>query len=49
MTDPEIADVTYIEPLNEYALTEIIKRNALMLCYLTLEDKRTKSFFCSGP
>jgi carbamoyl-phosphate synthase large subunit len=26
MTDPEIADITYIEPLNEYALTEIIKR-----------------------
>ncbi|MEN8228974.1 MAG: carbamoyl-phosphate synthase large subunit [Bacteroidota bacterium] len=26
MTDPEIADVTYLEPLNEYALTEIIKK-----------------------
>jgi len=26
MTDPEIADVTYIEPLNEFALTEIIKK-----------------------
>ena len=26
MTDPGIADVTYIEPLNEYALTEIIKK-----------------------
>jgi carbamoyl-phosphate synthase large subunit len=26
MTDPEMADVTYIEPLNEYALTEIIKK-----------------------
>jgi carbamoyl-phosphate synthase large subunit len=26
MTDPEIADVTYIEPLNEYALIEIIKK-----------------------
>ncbi len=26
MTDPEIADVTYIEPLNEYALTEIIRK-----------------------
>ncbi|RLD90804.1 MAG: carbamoyl phosphate synthase large subunit, partial [Bacteroidetes bacterium] len=26
MTDPEIADVTYIEPLNEYALREIIKK-----------------------
>jgi len=26
MTDPEMADYTYIEPLNEYALTEIIKR-----------------------
>jgi carbamoyl-phosphate synthase large subunit len=26
MTDPEMADITYIEPLNEYALTEIIKR-----------------------
>ncbi|MDP3003477.1 MAG: carbamoyl-phosphate synthase large subunit [Bacteroidales bacterium] len=26
MTDPEIADSTYIEPLNEYALTEIIKK-----------------------
>ncbi len=26
MTDPEIADITYIEPLNEYALTEIIKK-----------------------
>jgi carbamoyl-phosphate synthase large subunit len=26
MTDPEIADVTYVEPLNEYALTEIIKK-----------------------
>jgi len=26
MTDPGMADVTYIEPLNEYALTEIIKK-----------------------
>jgi citrate synthase len=26
MTDPNMADVTYIEPLNEYALTEIIKK-----------------------
>ena len=26
MTDPGIADVTYLEPLNEYALTEIIKK-----------------------
>ncbi len=26
MTDPEMADNTYIEPLNEYALTEIIKK-----------------------
>jgi len=26
MTDPETADITYIEPLNEYALTEIIKK-----------------------
>jgi carbamoyl-phosphate synthase large subunit len=26
MTDPEMADRTYIEPLNEYALTEIIKK-----------------------
>ena len=26
MTDPEMADVTYIEALNEYALTEIIKK-----------------------
>ena len=26
MTDPEIADITYLEPLNEYALTEIIKK-----------------------
>ncbi len=26
MTDPEMADVTYIEPLNVYALTEIIKK-----------------------
>lgn len=26
MTDPEIADITYVEPLNEYALTEIIKK-----------------------
>jgi carbamoyl-phosphate synthase large subunit len=26
MTDPGIADVTYIEPLNVYALTEIIKK-----------------------
>ncbi|HOB84728.1 MAG TPA: carbamoyl-phosphate synthase large subunit [Bacteroidales bacterium] len=26
MTDPGIADITYIEPLNEYALTEIIKK-----------------------
>ncbi len=26
MTDPEMADVTYVEPLNEYALTEIIKK-----------------------
>ena len=26
MTDPEMADYTYIEPLNEYALTEIIEK-----------------------
>ena len=26
MTDPGMADATYIEPLNEYALTEIIKK-----------------------
>jgi carbamoyl-phosphate synthase large subunit len=26
MTDPAMADATYIEPLNEYALTEIIKK-----------------------
>ena len=26
MTDPEMADFTYIEPLNEYAITEIIKK-----------------------
>jgi carbamoyl-phosphate synthase large subunit len=26
MTDPGMADTTYIEPLNEYALTEIIKK-----------------------
>ncbi|MGM0377403.1 MAG: carbamoyl-phosphate synthase large subunit, partial [Bacteroidota bacterium] len=26
MTDPGMADQTYIEPLNEYALTEIIKK-----------------------
>ncbi|MBN2485664.1 MAG: carbamoyl-phosphate synthase large subunit [Bacteroidales bacterium] len=26
MTDPSTADITYIEPLNEYALTEIIKK-----------------------
>jgi carbamoyl-phosphate synthase large subunit len=26
MTDPEMADATYLEPLNEYALTEIIKK-----------------------
>ena len=26
MTDPEMADYTYIEPLNEYALSEIIKK-----------------------
>ncbi|MCX6122249.1 MAG: carbamoyl-phosphate synthase large subunit [Ignavibacteriales bacterium] len=26
MTDPGMADFTYIEPLNEYALTEIIKK-----------------------
>ncbi len=26
MTDPGIADFTYLEPLNEYALTEIIKK-----------------------
>jgi carbamoyl-phosphate synthase large subunit len=26
MTDPGMADYTYIEPLNEYALTEIIKK-----------------------
>jgi len=30
MTDPEMADATYIEPLNEYALTEIIKKRGLM-------------------
>jgi len=26
MTDPGMADATYIEPLNEYALTEVIKK-----------------------
>ncbi|MBN1396708.1 MAG: carbamoyl-phosphate synthase large subunit [Bacteroidetes bacterium] len=26
MTDPTMADATYVEPLNEYALTEIIKK-----------------------
>ncbi|NLA49615.1 MAG: carbamoyl-phosphate synthase large subunit, partial [Bacteroidales bacterium] len=26
MTDPDIADITYLEPLNEYSLTEIIKK-----------------------
>ncbi len=26
MTDPEMADITYIEPLNEYALEEIISK-----------------------
>ena len=26
MTDPEMADYTYIEPLNEYSLTEIIRK-----------------------
>lgn len=26
MTDPGMADITYVEPLNEYALTEIIKK-----------------------
>ncbi|MGB8491629.1 MAG: carbamoyl-phosphate synthase large subunit, partial [Bacteroidales bacterium] len=26
MTDPGIADVTYVEPLNEYALTDIIRK-----------------------
>ena len=26
MTDPDMADYTYIEPLNEYAITEIIKK-----------------------
>ncbi len=26
MTDPDIADVTYIEPLNEFALTQIIEK-----------------------
>jgi len=26
MTDPGMADATYVEPLNEYALTEIIKK-----------------------
>jgi carbamoyl-phosphate synthase large subunit len=26
MTDPGMADITYLEPLNEYALTEIIKK-----------------------
>jgi carbamoyl-phosphate synthase large subunit len=26
MTDPEMADITYIEPLNEYALEEIIRK-----------------------
>jgi len=26
MTDPEMADATYVEPLNEYALREIIKK-----------------------
>ncbi len=26
MTDPDMADATYLEPLNEYALTEIIRK-----------------------
>jgi len=34
------ADATYIEPLNEYALTEIIKKKGRMRFFQTLEDKR---------
>lgn len=39
MTDPEMADFTYIEPLNEYSLTEIIKRRGLTPCFLIWEGK----------
>jgi hypothetical protein len=43
MTDPGIADATYIEPLNEYALTEIIKKerpDALQKAIRSLEIGR---------
>ena len=40
MTDPEIADVTYIEPLNVDRIEQIIKRKDQMLYYQTLEGSQ---------
>lgn len=38
MTDPDVADITYIEPLNVARLTQISKKNVLMLFCQTLAD-----------
>lgn len=38
MTDPETADVTYIEPLNVDRLTQIIEKSARMRCSRTWVD-----------
>ena len=40
MTDPETADVTYIEPLNVERLEQITQKKDQMHYYQTLEDNR---------
>ena len=44
MTDPEFADVTYIEPLNVQALEKSLKRRNPTLCYRHLVGKRGSIF-----
>lgn len=40
MTDPGIADVTYIEPLNVTSLHRLLKKNARTLFFLILVDSQ---------
>lgn len=44
MTDPETADVTYIEPLNVKRLEQIIAKRDLMLFFQILEDSQDLTF-----
>ena len=39
MTDPNLADKTYIEPLNTHFLEKIISKKDQMHCYQQWEDK----------